>query len=214
MLNKPVIDSGRNMSNRFTLLLLSSTLFIQACSLAPFSPTTSGKSLGKGNLQTDVGQANDNFFIRLGVGLGEDFDAGFVTEFGALATSAIFFKYSIINQPIGPSWNLEGGYGTSGSTTYYYMGSTGSIAFSETIELFLGGKLINVATDEADIELGDYYGNLQVNEYDLFYAQISYGMNLWLSNNIGLSLYNIHFKGDDIETKQDATFGAAFLYKL
>lgn len=202
------------MSYKFVLLLLSSSFLLKACSLAPFSPTTSGRSYGQGNVQTDVGQANQNYFIRLGAGLGENFDAGFVTEFGELATSNLFFKYSIINQPIGLSWNVEAGYGSSGPTTIFYTGSTVSVAFSETLELFLNGRLNNVSTDEADIELGDYYGNIRVNEYEVLYAQISYGINLWLNQNFGLSLYNIHFAGDDIETKQDATFGAAFLYRL
>ena len=189
-------------------------LLLQSCSLAPFSPTTSGRSLGQGKLQANIGQANDNYYIKFAVGLSENLDAGFVTEFGGIATSSIFFKYSIINQPLGLSWNAETGYGSTGSTTQYYLGSTASIAFSSTLELFANGRLNNVSTDEADIELSDYHGNLRINEYDVQYLQFTYGLNVWLSESLGLSLYNIHFTGDDIETKQDATFGAAFLYRI
>lgn len=196
------------------ILSILVTLSLQSCSLAPFSPTTSGKSLGNGNLQTSVGQSNDNLYIRADVGLSENLDFGFVTEFGAISTSALFFKYAIINNPIGPAWNLEFGYGSSGATSLYYVGSTASIAFSETLEFFVNGRLNSVSTDEADLELSDHHGNLKVNEYEVQYLQFAYGMNIWLGKSIGISLYNVHFTGDDIETKQDATFGAAFLYKI
>ena len=199
---------------KFHFILLLTIVLTQSCSLAPFSPTTSGRSYGQGNLQANIGQANNNFYMKFGVGLSENFDTGFVTEFGTLATSALFFRYSIINQPTGLSWNTEAGYGSTGSTTLYYVGTTASIAFSETLEIFAGGRINNVSTDEADIDLGDYYGNVKVTEYELVYLQFTYGMNVWLGNGLGLSLYNTHFSGDELESKQDATFGAAFLYKI
>lgn len=202
------------MTLKTIFFLFLSAYFTQSCSLAPFSPTTSGKTLGKGNLQTSVGQANENIYIRADVGLAENFDFGFVTEFGGISTSAIFVKYAFINNPVGLAWNLESGYGSSGATSLYYFGSTASIAFSQTLEFFLNGRLNSVSTDEADLELGDYHGNLKVNEFELEYLQFTYGMNIWLGNSLGLSLYNTHFTGDDIETRQDATFGAAFLYKI
>lgn len=200
---------------RIQTLFFFGTLFtLCSCSLAPFSPTNSARSLGKGGMQTQAGRANNSFFMKYAIGLSENFDAGFVTEFGSISTSAIFAKYAITNNPFGFSWGIEGGYGSSDDTQFYYIGSTASYAFGEALEFFINGRLNKANTEEGNIEAGDRNGNLTILEQDLTYLQVAYGMNLWLGKKAGISLFNTHFRGDDIETTQDAVFGAAFLYRL
>ncbi len=46
-----------------------------SCSLAPFSPTNSARSLGKGQMQAEAGRANDSFFMRYGLGLSQNLDS-------------------------------------------------------------------------------------------------------------------------------------------
>lgn len=189
-------------------------LFITAvsCSLAPSSPTTSGRSYGKGKMQFEVGNVNSTYNMKFGIGASESFDAGFVMEFGAISTSAIFIKYSFINNPTGLSSAFEFGYGSADPTTFYYSGLVASLAFTKEFELFVNGRINSVSTDEADIEKDQFNGNIKILAYDVTYLQLTYGMNIWFNENNGLSLYSVYFRGEDIETIEDSTFGANFLF--
>lgn len=202
------------MLNSTALLKLALFFILTACSLAPFAPTNSARSLGKGKVEAQAGRANENFFMKYAIGLSQNFDFGFVTEFGTLSTTAIYGKYAIQNKPLGLSWGLEGGYGSSNSTQFFYFGSTASYAFSTSLDVFFNGRFNKSKTEDSTVELGRANGNLIILEHDLNYFQFSYGLNLWLTEKAGIALFNTHFRGEEIKTNQDATFGAAFLYRL
>ena len=188
-------------------------VFLNSCSLAPMSMNTSGRSYGAGKLQSEVGNVNSTYHLKFGLGVTENFDAGFLLQFGAISTSALFFKYSFINNPTGFSLATDLGYGSTESTRFYYLGTIASIAFTNEFELFTAARINIVNTDEADIEKDEFNGNVKILAYDVNYLQLAYGMNLWFSQNTGLTLYSMHFRGDDIETSQDSTFGASFMFK-
>ena len=198
-----------------TRLILSATLFLilTSCSLAPFSPNTSGQSYGAGKVKASVGNVNSTYHIKIGTGVSESMDIGFVMEFGAISTSALFFKYSFMNNKTGLSNAFEFGYGSTDTTKFYYTGLISSLAFTESFELFLNPRINIVSTDSSDIELGDANGNIIINEYDVTYLQLTSGMNLWFSENVGMTLYATYFTGNDIETVQDTTTGFSFMFK-
>ena len=188
-------------------------IFVSSCSIAPFSTTTSGRSAGAGNFQAEVGNVNNQFNLKLSTGVSPNFDIGLVMEFGTLSTSALVLKYSLLNNETGPSTAIEFGYGSSETTTFYYAGLIASLAFSKQFELFIAPRINQVQTDETDIELNKDYGNFRITELDVTYLQLTYGFNLFISEDIGVSLYSVYFKGDNVETLSDQTFGANFIFK-
>ena len=187
--------------------------FLTSCSIAPFSSTTSGKTVGAANFQAEVGNINNNFILRLGTGLSPDFDMGLLMEFGSLATTALFLKYALFQNDTGPSMALEFGYGSSETSTFYYSGLTASLAFNKAFELFIAPRVNSVVTDNADINLNQDYGNFRLLSYEATYLQLTYGFNLFFTDSAGVALYSSYFKGDQIETLSDSTFGANFIFK-
>lgn len=185
-----------------------------SCSLAPFAPNNTGRSYGAGNLQAEAGNVNNTYHMKFGYGLSQNFDLGFIMEFGDISTSAILFRYAFINNETGPSLGAEFGYGSTDTTVFYYTGLTGSLAFSKDFELFINPRINSVSTDEADISKDEFNGNMKILAYDVTYLQLSYGFNVWFSENAGLSLYSVYMSGNDIETNQDNIFGASFLFNL
>ncbi len=198
---------------KYILLLVISSLFC-ACSLAPFGPTNSARSYGKGKMQAEVGNINSTYHLKYGFGLSDDLDLGFTMEFGEISTSALFFKYSFLNNETGLSLASEFGYGSLDETTFYYAGLISSLAFSKEFELFVGGRINSVKTNENDIEKDKYNGNIKILAYNINYLQLSYGFNIWLTENAGLSLYGMYFQGEDIETQKDSIFGGSFLFNF
>lgn len=194
------------------ILSLLSLLFLTSCSLAPFSPTTSGRSYGKGKLQAEVGNVNSTYHITMGMGVSDDMDAGFTMEFGAISTTALFLKYSFMNNETGLSNAFEFGYGSTEFTKFYYTGLITSLAFTKQFELFVNPRINVVNTDESDVEKDKALGNIKIKAYDVNYLQLTAGMNLWFSDNVGMTFYSVYFKGTDIETVQDSTFGFSFLF--
>ena len=196
------------------LITLCLLFTLTSCALAPFSANTSGRSYGAGTMQMEVGNSNSNYHIKFGYGLSTNFDIGYVMEFGNMTTSAIFMKYSFINNDVGPSFATEFGYGSTESTTFSYLGGIGSLAFTKEFELFINPRVNIVETAETDIELNESIGNLTVTDYDVNYLQVNYGFNVWFTESFGMTLYSIWFKGNDIETNESNTIGASFLVKL
>lgn len=195
-----------------TLILVVGSL--QSCSIAPFSSTTSGRTAGAGNFQFDIGNVNNNFNLRIGTGLSPNFDMGFVMEFGSLATTALFAKYAITQNASGPSLAMEVGYGSSSTSSFYYAGLVGSLAFSKNFELFAAPRINSVQADTADVDVGKYYGNFSMTELDAVYLQLAYGFNIFFNKHSGLSIYSTYFNGENIETTSDSTFGANFLFNF
>jgi hypothetical protein len=187
---------------------------LASCSLAPFSPTTSARSYGKGKLHSEVGNSNSSYHLKFGFGVTDDFDAGFVMEFGDISTSALFVKYSFLNNEVGPSMATEFGYGSTESTMFYYGGLAASLAFTKEFELFINGRLNSVSTDETDIEKDKFHGNIQITEYDMIYLQATAGFNVWFGKSAGISLYTTYYKGNNIETNKDSVFGGSFLFNF
>lgn len=195
-------------------IFLILTQLLSACSLAPFSPTVSGRSYGAGNIHAEAGNNNSSYHFKFGVGLSKDFDAGFVMEFGDISTSAVFLKYSFMNNKTGPSMATEFGYGSTDSTIFYYGGLATSLAFSEEFEIFLNARVNSVSTDETDIEKDKFHGNIKITDYELTYLQASFGFNIWLTKAAGVSLYATYFKGENLETKQDSIMGGSFVFNF
>lgn len=191
-------------------IILSSLL--SSCSLAPFSHSSSARSYGKGKMQFEVGNVNSTYNMKFGIGATENLDAGFVMEFGAISTSAIFLKYAMLNNETGLSTATEFGYGSTESTIFYYGGLVASLAFTKEFELFTNARINSVSTNESDIEKDKFNGNVKILAYDVNYLSLAYGMNLWFNENNGLSLYSVLFRGTDVETLEDSTFGASFLF--
>ncbi len=203
---------GKQRLTQCALLFL--IFLLNSCSLAPYSSTTSGRSYGAGKVQAEVGNINSTYNLKFGLGVTKDFDFGFVMEFGAISTSALFMKYSFINNETGPSLSGEFGYGSTETTKFYYLGTTGSLAFSKEFELFLNARINSVSTDSSDIEKDEFNGNVKILAYDLTYMQATMGFNLWFTENAGLSLYSTYYKGEDIETLSDSTFGGSLLFNF
>lgn len=193
---------------------ISLLCILSSCSLAPFSSNKSGKSYGAGNAQFELGSANASYYMKAGFGISANMDLGFVTEFGGFTTSGLFLKYSFINQKTGPSLATEFGYGSSETTSYYYAGLIGSLAFSENFELFLNPRIVTVSSDESDIELGETVGNVTVNAYDTNYLYVSAGFNIWFNEVAGLSIYTIYIKGNDLETVEDQTAAGTLMFRF
>ena len=182
--------------------------------MSPFSPTNSGRSYGPGNVHAEVGNANSTYHIKMGYGVTPDADAGAVIEFGDLASMTLFVKYSLLNNETGPSINIEYGYGSSDTANYYYLGSTASLAFSKEFEIFFNGRYNKVVTSDADYTLNTNIGNLKLTDYDVVYLQLTYGLNVWFSEGAGLSIYSTSFRGENVETTQDSTFGGSFIFNF
>lgn len=195
-----------------SIILLSLLWVMTSCSLAPFSANTSGRSYGPGNVQAEFGNANSNYFIKIGGGLSKNLDVGYLMEFGASSTSGIFFKYSFMNPKTGPALAMEMGYGGTETTTYYTGGVIASLAFNKNLEVFVNPRINNVETDVTDVTLGEPIGNVTVNAYNVTYLQVNYGLSVWFSENVGMSIYSIWFKGQDIETTEGQTVGFNFLF--
>ena len=200
--------------SRFLLIFLLLAMLLSSCSLAPFSPTSSGRSYGAGKMQAEAGNNNSSYHLKFGLGVSKDADAGFLMEFGEISTSAIFFKYSFLNNKTGPSVAGEFGYGSTDSTIYYYGGIAASLAFSEEFELFTNARINSVSTDQNDIEKDKFHGNVKITDFELTYLQASLGFNIWFTENAGLSLYGTYFKGENLETKQDTIMGGSFLFNI
>ncbi len=203
--------SREYMGKYLNLFLVVLTLVLTGCSTAPFSPTTSAKSYGAGNIQSEIGNNNSTYHLKFGLGVSDNFDAGFVMEFGAISTSALFFKYAFLNNKIGPSMGFEFGYGSTETTQFYYGGLNASLAFTEFFEVWFNGRLNQVNTAEEDIEKDSFHGNIKLTAYKLTYFQSSVGFNVWLTPNTGFAIYGTYFKGDDLETKQDTIYGGSIL---
>lgn len=165
-------------------------------------------------MQAEFGNSNSNYFIKLGAGVSKDLDVGYIMEFGVSSTSGIFLKYSFLNQETGPSLAMELGYGGTETTTYYTGGAIASLAFNKNFELFINPRINNVETDATDVTLGDSLGTVIVNDYNITYLQVNYGMSIWFSKNTGLSFYSIWFKGENIETTSDQSFGSTLLFNF
>ena len=198
----------KNIIFAITLVLFTS------CSLAPFNATNSGRSLGNGNVATEFGNANSNYFMKASAGITEDLDLGYVMEFGEFSTSALLAKYSFLNNDTGPSVAGELSYGSSETTSFYSVGAIGSIAFNEAFEVFANVRFNSVSTDETDIEIGDSVGNIEVEKEEMTYLYGAVGFNIWFNKSNGLSLYNIYIQGDGVNADPQSSVGGAFLFKF
>jgi len=197
------------------LVIFSTLLFLlSSCSLAPFSASTTGRSAGAGNAVAEFGNANSNYFIKAGMGISKDLDLGYVMEFGNFTTSAIYGKYSFINNKKGPSLAGEFGYGSSDDTIFYYGGAVGSIAFTDSFEVFMNVRMNQVTADENNIEVGDSVGNVELEELEATYIYGAFGFNIWFNESNGLSIYNIYITGDGIKAEPQSSVGGSFLFKF
>lgn len=200
---------------RGMFLAIIALLTLASCSLAPFSPTNSARSLGPGKASAEFGSANSNYFIRSAAGITENLDLGYVMEFSSVfSTSSIFGKYAFINNPTGASLAAEFGYGSADKSSHTFLGFIGSIAFTEFFEVFLNARYNQADTDEADLDIDDSIGNMTVKAQKLNYGLASAGMNVWLNQNMGFSLYGTQAWGDDVVWDDGLALGGSFLLKF
>lgn len=192
----------------FILLLLSS------CSLAPFAPNQSARSLGAGNSSVQMGSANANTYIQASAGLSDNIDLGYTMEFGDLfTTSGLFTKYSFINNDTGPSLALEAGWGALDTASHSYIGPIFSLAFNESVEFFISARYNWATTEEQDLEVGDKIGRLEVEKNNFSYILAHSGINLWASENIGISLFASYGIGEEITWHEGPAMGAALIFR-
>lgn len=183
--------------------------------MAPFSPTHSARSLGSGNSSAEFGNANSNYYLKAAAGIGDNMDVGYVMEFGsAFSTSGLFAKYSILNNEVGPAVAIDAGYGSTDTTTYYYGGVVASLAFNESFEFFLNGRINQVSTDSKDIEIGDSVGNMTIEAEELTYILGTAGFNIWMSKNLGISFFGTQAYGNDIVWDDGLALGGSFMIRL
>lgn len=189
--------------------------FLTSCSLAPFAPSQTGTSSGPGRASAEFGSANSNYYLGAQAGLSQNFDMGYIMQFGGdFSTSAITGKYSLANNKTGPALALEGGYGASDASSFYYLGAVGSLAFNESFELFLNVRGNKVSTDDSEINIGDSVGSMTVNSDELTYLLGSVGFNVWATPTLGLSIYGQQAWGDDIVWEEGLAMGAGLLMRL
>lgn len=196
------------------ILSLLFLLIFTSCSLAPFSASKSGQSLGAGKASFEMGSANASYYMRFGYGFSKNFDIGYVMEFGGYSTSGIYTKYSFLNNKTGPSLAMELGYGATDTSSNYYGGLVASLAFGKSFELFINPRYNVVTTDENDVDLNKTTGNIKITDTDLKYFYVAAGMNIWFNESIGMSLYVIKVEGDKIESANDSTTAATLLTKF
>lgn len=193
------------------LLLCTVLFFISSCSLAPFSSTNTGRSYGAGKTSFEVGNSASNYYLRLGHGLSENFDIGYLIEFGLFSTSGIFTKYSFLNNDTGLAIAAELGYGGAGKSEYWYLGSTVSYKLGKSLEFYLNPRWNQVNVDSDDYNLGDDLGGISFDSLDVNYLYLAMGMNVWFSQDMGLNLYVIKFAGENIVT-EGSPFGASIIF--
>lgn len=196
------------------IIQLLTLLFLTSCALAPFNATNTGRSLGAGGVQTEFGNANSTYFMKANAGITEDLDLGYVMEFGDFTTSGLLAKYSFLNNDTGPALAGEGAWGASDTTSYWYLGVIGSIAFNDAFEVFANVRYNSVSTDETDIDEGDKIGNIEVEDFEMSYLYGAVGFNIWFSKFTGLSIYNIYIQGDGVNADPQSSVGGAFLFKF
>lgn len=201
-----------NSMKLFSFLLL---LFVfQSCSLAPFTPGTSGTSNGAGVSRASFGSSNTNFFLKFDHGVSSNFDIGYIMEFGNLATSGITAHYSVANNKTGFALALEGGYGSSATSHYSYLGMINSLGFNENLEIFLGIRAVSAQTAKEDIDLGKTVGAAKVTDYDANYFYNTFGLTIMTSESIGINVYGIYIIGHGVQSPNGMGSGFGLIYKL
>ena len=200
---------------RFFISLLFLPFILTSCSLAPFAPSQTGTSLGAGQASAEFGSANSTYYLGAQAGISTNFDMGYIMQFGGdFSTSAITGKYSFANNKTGPALALEGGYGSSDASSFYYLGAVASLAFNESFELFINARGNKVSTDDSEIDIGDSTGAMTVNAEELTYLLGTVGFNVWATPTLGLSIYGQQAWGEDIEWNDGLAMGAGLLMKL
>jgi hypothetical protein len=194
--------------------LILVTVLIQSCALAPFSPTSSGTTNGAGTSKASFGSANTNFYLKMDYGLSENFDIGYAMEFGSISTSGLYGVYSVLNQKTGLALAFEGGYGSSGDSSYAYLGMINSLGVSDNLEFFLNIRAVNVETSEDEVTLGDTIGAAKVTGYNPRYFYNTLGINIMTGESIGLSIYSIYIVGHDLYSPNGTGSGVGLIYKL
>lgn len=179
-----------------------------SCSVAPFSNTPTGRSMGAGNTQLVMGNIASNYYARLGVGISQDIDVGYNMEFGNFVTSNFFLRYSIINNDSGPAWGVEYAFGGTDKSEFYYLGTTLSLNFDKAMELYLNLRANNMSIDTDEFELGENVSGTVFTAQEVSFLYTSVGINIWLNELTGLNIYVIKLLGDNVENKT-APVGAA-----
>lgn len=193
-------------------LFLTLPLFIllSSCSFAPFSSTNTGRSLGQGTANLELGNVASNYYIRSLYGVGKNMDAGFVVEFGDLSTSGFILKYSGLNNPEGFAWAVEGSFGGAGDSSYTYIGPIFSLNFGKALEFYSNFRYVSLDLDEADYDVGDSIGGVTFDALEVQYLYSAIGLNVWFSESFGMNLYISYFMGSDVNV-EGTPFGASFI---
>ena len=209
----PMLDK-----KHFILLFL---LFqISACSLAPFTTHTSGRSIGDAHWQINTSLL-PTLGLSIGRGISDDFYAGVTAEYQLGIVTSLWGKYSFINSPQDFAFALGAGYfqGASlGDSSGYYIGPVVSYAFSR-VELYAAlrynqvewkaGSLTTDEQDQALIELIDWVDSR------FAYLQTDVGLNFWAKKSLGINL-NLKFlsflNNSDIATTNSLLPGFSFIF--
>lgn len=183
-------------------------LFVASCSVAPFSNSPTGRSIGAGKTLFVIGNVASNYYTRVGAGISQDIDVGYNVEFGNFVTSNFFVRYSILNQQSGPAWGVEYGFGGFDKSEFQYLGTTLSLNFDKLFEFYINTRANWLTINEDDYTLGDNISGASFTALDVDYLYASVGMNIWINEIASLNLYLLKLMGENVVNKT-APFGAS-----
>lgn len=199
-----------NIKNWIGWLSLASTLLhLSGCAFAPFSSTYTARSSGSGHVSLDLGSIQGVQYpsFRMNVGVHQNIDIGL--QYETLAFGALL-KYALINSPNeGPAFSLLGGAGTSGTGKYYFGGIVASYK-SKMIEPFAVARYNYVTWPTQD--MGDLIGSINAGSGGYF--QYTLGLNLWITNGIGVSGEFTSFKLPNETNNNISAYAWHLLFRL
>lgn len=181
---------------RILLLSFLITIFAGACAFAPITTTNSARSLGKSNMQIDVGFSPAPF-VSFGYGFTQNFDAGILYEEQLAPLLGLWGQYSFINNPEKWSLALYGGVAAGSglqNSTSYFIGPIVSYK-KKWFETYLTSKYNYVDFKARDLtadEQDDFFID-SIDTWNISYIQTTLGMNFWFSDKFALNISAKHF---------------------
>jgi hypothetical protein len=183
-------------------IFTASNFLFAGCVMPPLSNDVTARSLGKGNWSTTGGiifPEVDVAYIRQGYGVTDNLDVGVLGETGINNVVGGWGQYSIINQPEGFSFAIDGGAGGGqvkgkisdgvNQTTTGYYGYIGPIVSYKTqyLEPYVAARVNylklnnNITPNNADDFGMDFVGS-QCS------GILTVGTTLWFNNYFGVTV--------------------------
>lgn len=197
----------------FSLLAL-----LSGCAFAPISTNTTARTLGGGHVEIQggaTGLASSSGLapvaeMKLGVGVFDSLDLGFQYE---VLSTGLFAKYALINNPMeGGSLAVLGGFGSSGTGSYWYAGPILSYK-AGAIEPYAQLRYNSVYYSATTTNLGSL-GTLDVPAGNYSYLMGTLGLALWPTHWLGLSAEGTLFGTSELTRSSPMMFSGAIMLRL